>query len=351
MISSEVPTVPDTLEEALSPVWLTEALALRFPGIKVTGVTPGPVISRVSTNARFRIECAGGLPDGLSPDLCVKGYFSDAGRVSRQAGVPEVSFYRDLAARSGVRTLTSVYAGIDATTLHGVVITQDVVAEGASFLDARSDYTPDQTAESLEQFAALHAATWGDPWCARADWLAPRLASTLQVRGVPEIRGNFEGPIGAGVPVSVRDPQRLADGYRKLAAEVPAEKPWTVVHGDAHVGNIYLDGLGRPSLLDWQLVQRGMWYLDVGYHIASTLTIDDRRSTEWDLLRHYLDRLAAAGVKPPSWDAARTGLRRGIIHGFFLWGITLKVEPAVISVLLERLGTAAADHDSFAAIG
>ena len=63
------------------------------------------------------------------------------------------------------------------------------------------------------------------------------------------------------------------------------------------------------------------------------------------------DRLAAAGVKPPSWDTACTGLRRGIIHGFFLWGITLKVEPAVISVLLERLGTAAADHESFAAIG
>ena len=348
---SEVPTVPDTLEEALSPAWLTEALALRFPGIKVIEVTPGPVISRVSTNARFRIECACDVPEGLSPDLCVKGYFTDTGRVSRQAGVPEVSFYRDLAARSGVRTLSSVYAGIDPATYHGVVITQDVVAEGARFLDARSDYTPDQTAESLEQFAALHAALWGDASCGRADWLAPRLASTLQVRGVPEIRGNFEGPIGAGVPAAVRDPQRLVGAYRQLAAEAAGETPWTVVHGDAHVGNIYLDGFGRPSLLDWQLVQRGTWYLDVGYHIASTLTIDDRRRAEWDLLRHYLDRLAAAGVDPPSWDAARSGVRRGIVHGFLLWGITLKVEPAVIAVLLERLGTAAADHDSFAALG
>ena len=95
-----------------------------------------------------------------------------------------------------------------------------------------------------------------------------------------------------------------------------------------------------------QLVQRGMWYLDVGYHIASALTIEDRRKTEWDLLQHYLDRLATAGVDAPSWDDAVTGLRRGIVHGFFLWGITLKVDPAVTTVLLERLGTAAADHDS-----
>jgi aminoglycoside phosphotransferase (APT) family kinase protein len=124
-----------------------------------------------------------------------------------------------------------------------------------------------------------------------------------------------------------------------------------VIHGDAHVGNVYLDALGQPSLLDWQLVQRGMWYLDVGYHIASALTVDDRRRMERDLLRHYLDRLAAAGVDAPSWDAAWLGMRRGIVHGFFLWGITLKVDPAVTSVLLERLGTAAADHDAFAAVG
>jgi thiamine kinase-like enzyme len=351
MTNAATPAVPETLEELLSPTWLTAALAERYPGILVTEVTPGPVISRVSTNARFRITCAGGVPEGLSPDLCVKGYFGDVGRASRQAGEAEVCFYRDLAERTGVRTLTAVYADIDPSTHHGVVITEDVVAEGASFLDPRSDYTPDQAAESLEQFATLHAATWGDPVAAGADWLAPRLASTALVRGVTEIRGNFDGPIGAGVPVSVRDPQRLVDAYRKLAAEVAGETPWTVVHGDAHVGNLYLDGAGRPSLVDWQLVQRGMWYLDIGYHIASALSIDNRRNTEWDLLRHYLDRLAGAGVEAPTWDVARTGLRRGIIHGFFLWGITLKVEPAVTSVLLERLGTAAADHDAFAAIG
>jgi hypothetical protein len=350
MRSDEQPAAADTLEDLLSPEWLTDALAPRFPGVRVAEVTLGPVISRVSTNARFRITCAGGLPDGLSADLCLKGYFGEAGRASRQAGIPEVGFYRELAPRTGVRTLTPVYAGIEPTTQHGVVITEDVVAQGATFLDPRSDYTPDQVAESLEQLATLHAATWGDTQCAAADWLASRLANTLQVRGVPEIRGNFEGPIGARVPPSVRDPQRLVDAYRSLAADVLRGSPWTVVHGDAHVGNLYLDGAGRPSLIDWQLVQRGMWYLDVGYHIASTLTIEDRRTTEWDLLQHYLDRLAAAGVDVPTWDAARTGLRRGIVHGFFLWGITLKVEPAITAVLLERLGTAVADHDALAAI-
>ena len=54
--------VPETLEEALSPDWLSAALGQRFPGIKVTSVTRGPIVSRVSTNARFRITCEDDLP-------------------------------------------------------------------------------------------------------------------------------------------------------------------------------------------------------------------------------------------------------------------------------------------------
>ena len=42
-----------------------------------------------------------------------------------------------------------------------VVITEDVLAQGGLFLDVRSPYTTDQMADSLEQYATLHAATWG----------------------------------------------------------------------------------------------------------------------------------------------------------------------------------------------
>jgi hypothetical protein len=337
------------LNDLLSPEWLTRALSARFPDVQITRVTPGPVVSRVSTNARFHIE--GGLPPGLSADLCGKGYFSDEGWSARQAGVFEVFFYRHLAAMSGVRTLRSVYADVDQESRHGVVITEDVVAQGATFLDATSDYTPDMTAGSLAELAKLHAATWGEPAVGTADWLASRLESYTRGRGLKEIRGNFESEIGAGVPDEVRDAERLVAAYRALAEETRTAEPWSVIHGDAHVGNLYLDGEGRPSFLDWQLVQRGPWYIDVGYHIASTLTVEDRRRAEKDLLRHYLDRLRTEGVEAPSWDEAWLGIRRGIIHGFYLWGITLKVDPAVTSVLQHRLGTAAADYEAFAAVG
>jgi len=70
--------VPATLDEALSPDWLTAALQQRFPGIEVQRVTAGPVVDRISTNARFTIEYSG-ASSGPPSSLCVKGYFHKLG--------------------------------------------------------------------------------------------------------------------------------------------------------------------------------------------------------------------------------------------------------------------------------
>ena len=103
-------------------------------------------------------------------------------------------------------------------------------------------------------------------------------------------------------------------------------------------------------MIDWQLVQRGPWYLDVGYHIACALGSDDRRRTEPDLLSHYLEHLAAQGGEAPSWDEAWGLIPVGMVYGFFLWAITLKVAPEVTTAMLGRLGPAVADHDAFSVI-
>jgi hypothetical protein len=347
---TERPRVPDTLEEVLSPEWLTAALGLKFPGIKVKKATLGPVVARVSTNARCRLEYEGGAPPELSPYLCVKGYFSDGAGRYRHVGVPEAMFYRDLAERTGVRTLRSVYADVDADTGTGVVITEDVAASGATFLDALSPYTAEQATVSLEQYAVLHARTWNDPKLEAAPWLSPRLAASLQARGLKEIRGNFDGAIGAGVPDAVRHPERLVDAVKALPATTESS-PHCLLHGDAHVGNLFLDGDGCPCLVDWQLVQRGPWYIDVGYHLGCILPVEDRRKHEKALLDQYLRCAADLGAPVPASDEAWAALSYGLVYGFFLWGITLKVDPAITTEMLTRLGTAVADHDAFSGVG
>jgi hypothetical protein len=328
------PKIPETLEEATSPGWLSSIL-----GAEVVAVEHGPVDDRVSTNAPVTVT----LADGTAKALWIKGYFNDYGRPYRHAGVPEAMFYRELAATTGMRTFRCVHADADLQTQANVVVTEDVVGEGAVFLDSLSEYSADQAAESLEQLALLHASTWGT---AETPWLAPRTSNYTILRGVAEIHENFSGPVSDGVPAAVKDEQRLFDAFRAVADDVAAH-PWSVIHGDVHIGNLYLDADRRPTFCDWQLVQLGPWYVDVGYHLASTLTVEDRRAHEDDLVRHYLDRLVAAGVERPAADTVWPGLRRGFVHGFYLWAITLRVHPPKIAALLERLGTAVDDHHAY----
>jgi hypothetical protein len=283
--------------------------------------------------------------------LCVKGYFNDIGRHAPFVGEPEASFYRDVADRIGVRTLEALYADVDPVSRHGVVVSADVTAAGGVFLDARSEFTPDQVAESLRLLARLHAASWSAPSWSAAEWLAPRLGRSLRgarrADTTARIGINLCGDNGDGMPPSQRDADRLVAGYVTLMEYIGTQQDtpgWCVIHGDTHIGNLFLTSDGHPAFMDWQLVQRGMWYLDVGYHIAAALDVEDRRSSERDLLTHYLDCLREFGASPPSWSSAWPNLGHGILHGLFLWAITTYVDPAIIAIMLHRLGTAAADH-------
>jgi hypothetical protein len=341
--------IPDSIDELLTPAWLTAALSPRFPGVQVEAVTRGPVVERLSTNARFGIECAPPAPPELPLALCVKGYFSEQGRSIGSVGEPEAFFYRDVADDTGVHTLRSVWADVEPATHHGVAITADVVAAGGRFLDALSPYSVEQVASTLEQFARLHVYAWEHPELLSADWLVPRVGRTMEVRGPTEINRNFDGPNGVGVPPEVRDAPRLMAAMRALAAR-ELGPGWTLIHGDAHVGNLFLDSAGRPGLLDWQLVQHGHWSIDVGYHIASALEPSERAGAERDLLAHYLDELRGLGVNAPAFDDAWIEYRGGIAYGFFLWAITQYVQPDIIAALLRRLGTAAFELESYLAL-
>jgi Phosphotransferase enzyme family len=335
--------IPETFEEATAPEWIASIL-----GAPVARVEVGEVDNRVSTNIPVAVH----LTDGSVRRLWIKGYFNELGQYARTAGVPEANFYASLAADTGMRGLRCVYAAADAETLANVVVTHDVLSEGATFLDSLHDYSVEQTADSLGQLATLHAGTWMRDSLRDEPWLAPRSELYTLTRGVAEIESNFRGPIGAGAPDSVRDAQRLFDAFKHVAMVATRADPWCVIHGDPHIGNLYLDGAGRPVFVDWQLVQRGPWWIDVGYHLASSLSVDDRRRSERDLVAHYLDRLAHGGITLGLTDEDLWhGIRLGMVHGFYLWGITQKVDPRKTTVLLERLGTAVADHNAFTALG
>jgi Ser/Thr protein kinase RdoA (MazF antagonist) len=79
--------------------------------------------------------------------------------------------------------------------------------------------------------------------------------------------------------------------------------PQTIIHGDPHIGNLFVDG-GRAGFLDWGIVNVNTAMRDVSYFLTMAMSIEDRRAYERDLLRHYLDLRRAAGAAELTFDEA-----------------------------------------------
>jgi aminoglycoside phosphotransferase (APT) family kinase protein len=338
---------PAPTDEAtvLSAGWLTAVLRPRHPAATVAGTEVTERLETVATKVRFRLQySAGGGGDGLPPALCAKGYFNPAMR--GRAAATEAVFYRELAPTlDGVRTPPCIHAGVDDATGHGLVLMEDLVEAGATFLDPRSSYRPEEAAATLDQLAALHAVHWERPGATLPGAFAPRLELLSGILPTDRLQAQLDDGRAPDVPADVRRADRVQGAVRALAA-LASDHPRCVVHGDVHTGNVYQLADGRPGLIDWQVVQQGVWALDVAYHLATVLDPDDRERAERDLLDHYLDRLAAHGVVPPERDAAWWLYRAHLPYGFFMWGITRMVDRPVIEHLTRRLGLAVAAHRS-----
>src|SRR5262249_33277115 len=106
-----------------------------------------------------------------------------------------------------------------------------------------------------------------------------------------------------------------------------------------------------PGLIDWQVVQRGAWALDVAYHVGAVLTVDNRAAHERDLLAHYLGVARALGAPVPDDPTAWGQYRDALVYGYYMWAITQRVERPVIEEFVHRLGSAVEAHDSLHRVG
>jgi aminoglycoside phosphotransferase (APT) family kinase protein len=147
----------------------------------------------------------------------------------------------------------------------------------------------------VTEFAKLHRAYWKDPRLATASWLydRPRWADQTDAsyaHGAAALRHRFEGRI---------DPFYLdaMDGFAHLAGELThrAARGETLVHGEARVDNIlFADTASGPEawLIDWQFADRGTPMYDTAYFLAGSLTTEDRRACDRDLIAFHQAELA-----------------------------------------------------------
>ncbi|MCJ2178816.1 aminoglycoside phosphotransferase family protein [Novosphingobium album (ex Hu et al. 2023)] len=338
--------VPATLAEALDPAWLTQVLSEYSGGSAVAAVEQVEVIRTVATKVRFAVTFA----DGLMANFCLKGLL-DVDAMTARGGptcVLEADFYGKVAPVLDMRVPTAVATVIDREAQQAVTVMRDLIVDGATFCSALDPFTADDALMSLDQLSRLHAKS---AFLGGAGWIRPRAAELAKMTYVtPEmLQELLDGPRGDNLLPDVRSAQNLVAAIKALADRDGA-RPQFLIHGDAHAGNIFrtTEGMG---VIDWQLLQRGGWALDVAYHINAVLPVETAEAEERRLLDEYLAMMRGHGMAMPDAEEAWAQYREGVTYGYYLWSITRRVDPPVIVQFTDRLGRAVMRHGSFGLLG
>jgi len=303
---------------------LNALLRPRHPDVEVAHVDVLGAHEGSASRLRLAVQYAPGRDAGLPTTMFLK---RNLARFEFPAEMysTEVRLYRDLLPAMAIEH-PAVYAiEADRDELVFTIVMEDIGGRpGARLGIATTPATPDEVASLLRTLASMHAAWWGGNRLDReAPWLTDPVANA-PMRFWREIgprlsHRHLESGHRAELVDADRWPEAsLWPAFDRLCA-ANAEGPPTLLHGDVHAGNVYYVAGGDGGLLDWQLMLRGSWALDVTYILITALTTEDRRAHESALLREYLDRL---GERAPGWDEAWRRYRQNVLYGVAMWLIT-----------------------------
>ncbi|MEZ4333376.1 MAG: phosphotransferase [Myxococcota bacterium] len=294
--AAPVETIPPSAD-AIDAAWLEAALRERHPDARIGSVEITGRAEVTHGHAWLRVVHA--APSAVPESLFCKLLPADPARRGAIAatgmGLREARFYAELAPRLALRIPRAFVARHDDRDGAFVLVLEDLRSVGCTVSTGPESVEPDAAARALEDLAALHVrfedparrrseAPFVKPPDPPSDYGSTRLAWALAHR-----RDSFGDAFAEAARLYV-------DQQAALHALFSAGPP-TVIHGDAHIGNLFFDR-GRVGFLDWGMLVESTPLRDVAYFLQMSLSVADRRGHERGLLAHYLEAHRALGGAP-----------------------------------------------------
>lgn len=306
------------LPEHLTPEWLTLALRAAGHATTVTDVVHTQVgTGQMGTSIRCEMTFAGD-PDGAPSSVVAKLPSPDPSRRAMVAGIyrTEVEFYRDLAPTLAVRTPDVLHSGISSDWCEFVLLLEDLAPSvqgnqiaGCSVAHARV---------GAVNLAGLHGPRWCDITLADTEWM-----STIDDEGAEMV-----GAITASATETFIENygDRLAgqdaELLRSLAPVLPGwilarPERFAPLHGDYRLDNLmFRDDESDPvAAVDWQTVTLGLPGRDLAYFVSTSLSPEDRRTHEDEIVAEYHQALIGYGVSEYSLEQCVEDYRFGMLQG------------------------------------
>jgi aminoglycoside phosphotransferase (APT) family kinase protein len=348
---------------AVTAEWLTAVLCNKNPGALVTGVEVRP--ASAGTHERHQLKVSyneegrrAGLPASIFtkslPSIVTRmiGGFNGTARA-------EGNFYTQIRPQLEIEAPLCYHSAYDRKTFAAIHLLEDMVAtKAATFCNHKTDVTRGMAEDMIDLLAALHGRFYGDPTLAeRYRWLAgySRWFTIGAEKMGTEYYTQKAFDVAAHViPASVL--ARRADVWPATmrALALHDSEPQGLLHSDVHIGNWYRTGAGEMGLCDWQCLSRGHWSRDFAYAVTASLTPDNRRNWERELLARYIERFAEKTGVSPDFDVSFLRYRQQIVHALAMWTITLCHSPLLPNMqpedttitMIGRMTTAMADLDA-----
>lgn len=295
--------------EDLTVDWLQYALADQLGDAKLSGFRPNIIgigEGFMGQLARVGLEYdgdAGDAPDSIIAKFAATKQETRDMAADQNLYQREIGFYRDIGSDVGVPIADCYYLEYREDTNQFVLLLEDLAPGEPSDQVVGTDR--ETSRQVIEHFAKLHAQWWNSDRLEQYDWAQWIIKAMPMDQALAMFQQSVREVEETGKFDAYPEMKRLMYLLPPLFKFDPAPPyPFTLTHGDLRSDNIIKPSAegGRFAIIDWQLSGIGDPVNDIARWMTQSISIEDRRETEQELLKLYHDRLVEHGVKGYSYN-------------------------------------------------
>jgi hypothetical protein len=267
----------------------------------------------------------------------------------------EVRFYQLLAQTVAVRTPQCFHAEIADDSGDFVIVLEDLAP--AEQGDQIAGCTGAQARDAVVNLAGLHGPRWCDPTLQEVDTLSingPEEIALLLEMWEPTAELFLDG-LGDLIPAEDAATLRACGDVIERWLLARGER-FGLVHGDYRLDNLLFPPDGGPGVVavDFQTLSLALPARDLAYFVGTSLTVEDRRAHERDLVAAYHAALTSYGVEGYSleqcWDDYVLAMIQGPLVSIFgcAYGTRTERGDRMFAVMIARTCAAIRDLGTLA---
>ncbi len=311
--------MPKSVDD-LTENWLQKTLSPHIDGATITGFSPQVIgVGEGFMGQLARISLTYAEDNTAAPRSVIAKFAaarSDTREMARDQSLyrREIGFYRDIGQDVGIRVPVCYYSDFDEETQYFVMLLEDMAPGEPS--DQVVGTSKETSRQVIENFARLHARWWNNDKLDNYDWAKWIINEMSMDEGLARLRESIKQVEETGRFDAYPEMKRLMYLLPPLFRMQPAPPyPFSLTHGDLRSDNIIQtsESGGEFCVLDWQLAGKGDPVNDIARWMAQSISIEDRKETEQELLKLYHDTLIAHGVTGYSYKKFINGYKMNLV--------------------------------------